>query len=227
MRLSLSLSLSVLALLASRCSTGDRGEDVGTSSSRLITAAPNNHPIQGTFYGHHEISTGYVAGCFFGYDVCGRWISTWNTGTGNKQLGWSQSLDPYGLNWSPQQQQQFDQFGNPGPSPYNGMPFTGWASDSSVAPATNQLYNNSNKRMLVSNVASSGTGQQNAADDVVIAFSDDAGLSWQNASYVDVPGPGGGGGRADGPHLVSNPVAPWDLTDPLVSRRVSPPPREA
>jgi hypothetical protein len=211
MRRTYLLGYLLLTVVVSRCSSAtDNDLDIGTSFASLSVAA-NNHPVQGTFYGHHEISTGYVSGCFSGNDVCGRWITVWNTGTPTRQLGWSQSLDKYGLNWSPQQQQSSTQFGNPGASPYNGLPFAGWSSDPSVAPVTNAAYNNSNKRMLVSNIGASNTGPGTYADDdVVIAFSDNAGLTWQGASYVDIAGPGGGGGGADDSHIASNPVGPWD-----------------
>jgi len=170
---------------------------VAEISEALLTPATTNHEVAHAVLGARETSV-----AFSPYQR--RWIVGFNSFTSTAtEAGWAYSSDPSGTSWTSSSISSATAWGDPGSSPTNGSGFIGWRGDPSIAPATNPSFNQKGLTMLYSMVGSSKSAD---ASDVVIARSNDGGLTWGQAQYVN---DAASGGNVDNPVMDSNPVAPY------------------
>jgi len=234
------LLMSVIALAAA-CSSAD--EHIGSSRSAVITPNSLNYQItSSSLPNRHELSTTFLNGPWGAPAPSaghGRWITVWNTGTlfgsfGPCSFGYAYSPDGRGQNiWQPSECTGYLQWNDPGVSPHNNLPFGGYLGDIAVAPllgqdALGQDLSNGGKRSILVQIAKNDPNSNVIADDVVALLGDfDANdtLFWRNPAYVDTgpfsmpPSMIDSGGRADIPHVATNPVTPfhtfatWEATN--------------
>lgn len=194
---------------ASACSQG--AETTGRTHSALVTPTPQNFQLSGVYENRHELTTVFLNGPWgppqgLGH---GRWLVAWNASNQPVHIGvgWSYSNDAMGDLWVyPQELLAPLDWGDPGPSPYNGGAFDGYLGDVALAPITHPEFSNGGRRAILVNIAANAPSFRDDVVAVLADFDSADNIVWTHPSYVTTSATGG---RADIPHVASNPVSPY------------------
>lgn len=218
-KIHLAFALAVVALVAAveACSAAEDGrEQLGRITAAVVSPSGNNATIATTTQA--ETTVTYVSGVGgSGGGQQGSWIVAANGSGQTTQFSWGYSTDGTAANWnvpgggtSFQQISSGTAFGSPPTnSPQdNTDSFQGIRGDSSLSAITDSTWNNSGKRVVFVNTAST-TKHPNGVPDIIIALSEDGGRTWGNVQWVDTAGTITNSG-GDMPFVASNPESPYD-----------------